>query len=309
MNHSSFQHKRVNLIRRPPLIRSTSPVFTEKVKQKKSVRFCDNDSLENVRLFLKSQMPKACRSDPPLNRQPMFHLSRPNWPEQLNNGFVQMQDIELKQHQQGINLLGHVQVANLAFQKHVVIHYTLDDWKTVKTTEGLYQTSTGTWDRFQFQIELHHPAHKTLYLAVKYTVNDREFWDNNNCKNYRIDIVSDTELQDEFGSSSDSDDEQNTFDDIQHEEDDLLVKKMEPLSLTNNHCEKPLSPPLSPTTPVDTNPLWSNHSYFSDTKDNSDFSALNEMIQRYYRPSSSNLFHSTYYPTRSSPTTPKAVLG
>ncbi|KAI9486321.1 MAG: putative phosphatase regulatory subunit-domain-containing protein, partial [Benjaminiella poitrasii] len=205
-------------------------------KPKKSVRFCDNASLESVRLFLKSQMPKACRSDPVCPKHYTYRLRLPNWlltsprGSGSNNGrignAVRMETIQLENNSttttttaatKTVTLTGSVQVANLAFEKHVVIRYTLDDWLTFKEIDADYQEpiahSANTWDRFRFTIKIQAPCHNThttLYLAVHYTVAGREFWDNNDNKNYEVDVVPDVQLQlpnDELTfSSSDEDD-------------------------------------------------------------------------------------------------------
>lgn len=318
-------HKRVSLIKRPPLVRSCSPNLSEGLhrtasnaslnkhhrKPKKSVRFCDNASLENVRLFLKTQMPKACRSDPAcLNKQYTFHIRRPNWPtcafKRRNSdggSAVRLEDVQLSKQQQQqdaqhVTLLGSIQVANLAFQKKVVVRYTLDDWNTAKEVEAQYQEpiahSANTWDRFSFKIVLDantNAAHESLYLAVKYNVNGREFWDNNNHKNYQVDIVPDVELDLEdsssHSSSSSDDDDDHIFEDcITHEEEEEepeiqelqqklhLTNLKERYDFNNASIQKPWSPPLSPTTPADTAPIWiSQNSNSANNNTNSNYFA------------------------------------
>ncbi|KAF1801982.1 carbohydrate-binding module family 21 protein [Mucor lusitanicus] len=317
-------HKRVALIKRPPLVRSCSPNLSEGLhrtasnaslnkyhrKPKKSVRFCDNASLENVRLFLKTQMPKACRSDPAcLNKQYTFRIRRPNWPSSAlkrrnsdGGAAVRLEDVQLSKQQQQqqdaqhVTLLGSIQVANLAFQKRVIVRYTLDDWNTAKEVEAQYQEpiahSANTWDRFSFKIVLDantHAAHESLYLAVKYNVNGREFWDNNNHKNYQVDIVPDVELDLEDASSNSSsssdDDDDHIFEDcITHEEEEEdgaqepdiqelqqklhLTNLKERYDFNNASTQKPWSPPLSPTTPADTTPLWVGHNSNNSTNNN-----------------------------------------
>ncbi|KAI7900990.1 putative phosphatase regulatory subunit-domain-containing protein [Cokeromyces recurvatus] len=343
---ASIQQRRVALNKRPPLLRSASPTLctgnnglhrtssnasinsnsssnrivlsssssTRHHKPKKSVRFCDNASLESVRLFLKSQMPKACRSDPICPKHYTYRLRLPNWSSNgggrsgTNNGrignAVRMESIQLDKPSQKstVTLMGTVQVANLAFEKHVLIRYTLDDWATFQEVEANYQEpiahSADTWDRFCFTIELYapqHHTHKTLYLAVHYAVAGRDFWDNNDHKNYEIDIVPDVQLQlpsNEFTFSSsddddDDDDDENTFEIDDEEEEaqpmmvqdkqvDLLENQLKPLSLKDDASKTILfhpeqrqqsiintngspnwpSSPLSPTTPADTSPLW-----------------------------------------------------
>lgn len=311
----TLHHRRVSLVKRPPLVRSSSPTFNNNQqsrtvsnsslnnndkhhnKPKKSVRFCDNASLENVRLFLKTQMPKACKSDPACPKQYTYRLRRPNWPSdtvharynRVGGSAIRVEDIQLLSNKDttDVTLIGTCQVANLAFEKHIVVRYSFDEWTTVHETEAIYQepiaNSANTWDRFRFKIILKdaslHRAHETLYLAAKYNVSGREFWDNNDNKNYQVDIIPEVQLQyqDDLVSSSSSDDEDddsNTFEDCvdEEDEDEELVQQLQPLSLSNSNkpttsfshrydfnsaMEKPWTPPLSPTTPVDDHPLWS----------------------------------------------------
>lgn len=293
-------HRRVALLKRPPLVRSSSPMTTY-CKPKKSVRFCDNESLENVRLFLKTQMPKACRSDPNYPLEYNYQLRLSNWPAHKSSRTanpVKIEHIELitKEDDTSLALVGTCQVANLAFEKHVVIRYSLDHWVTVKEVNATFKEpvahSANTWDRFGFKIVLNsmHHAHETLYLAVKYTVSGREFWDNNDNKDYKLDIVPHIQLQEDdlsssSSSSDDEEDDENTFDDCSTS------------TLNNNHHRHPFdkldtiatkkpttsvwSPPLSPTTPVDTSPLWINSSitnnkstFFTDTN-------YHELLRKY----------------------------
>ncbi|KAI0694456.1 hypothetical protein BC835DRAFT_1010220 [Cytidiella melzeri] len=122
-------------------------------------------------------------------------------------------------------LRGTVIVRNLAFEKHVAVRFTLDDWQTtsevlckhVVSLPGLpppfprQQKSVRTvgdvaaslasgeeskeedgpsWDRFSFTIRLEDYesklADRTIYLVARYVSIAGEFWDNNDAKNYRI---------------------------------------------------------------------------------------------------------------------------
>ncbi|KAI8981950.1 putative phosphatase regulatory subunit-domain-containing protein [Mycotypha africana] len=217
-----LRNKRISLIKRPPLIRSSSPTLSDREvenrhpnnknnKCKKSVRFCDNASLENVRLFYKTEMPIACRADPKCEmKNYIYRLKRPNWPKdsliRRRTAVVRMEDVQIQKtgssdDKNGITLLGSVQVANLAFEKQVTVRYTTDDWATYQDVPAQYQEpiaqSANTWDRFGFKIVFNkkQPHHQKLLLAVKYVVNGREFWDNNNKQNYEVDLICDVVLQ------------------------------------------------------------------------------------------------------------------
>ncbi|KAI1631571.1 putative phosphatase regulatory subunit-domain-containing protein [Biscogniauxia mediterranea] len=95
------------------------------------------------------------------------------------------------------SLLGSIAVANLAFQKSVVCRFTFDYWKTVSEVTAEFhheirpkETECGH-DRFQFSIKLSDLANlesKTLYFCIRYNVNNREYWDNNNGINFQVDF-------------------------------------------------------------------------------------------------------------------------
>ncbi|KAI9313146.1 putative phosphatase regulatory subunit-domain-containing protein, partial [Dichotomocladium elegans] len=162
------------------------------VRQKKTVHFCD--TLEQVRLFLKTQKPSAVREgDPP----PMpLELKFPNWPEKTvlrsnRDSMIRMESVQLENSgPDGIMLVGRCKVANLAFHKHVVVRYTTDYWKSYHEVAASFREPIGatanTWDRFTFEINVDQPC--TLYIVLRYDVNDNEFWDNNGGLNYQVDV-------------------------------------------------------------------------------------------------------------------------
>lgn len=96
------------------------------------------------------------------------------------------------------NLIGVVAVANLAFHKLVVARFTLDYWKTTSEVVAEFsndvrrkQTNDGH-DRFNFTIKLADQANlenKTMFFCVRYNVNGREYWDNNDSINFQVDFT------------------------------------------------------------------------------------------------------------------------
>ncbi|CAG8556244.1 8273_t:CDS:1 [Scutellospora calospora] len=94
-------------------------------------------------------------------------------------------------------LSGRIQVQNLAFQKNVEVRYTFDFWQSVSEVPATYaegvqdKDNKNSTDLFNFSIELIDNSRnqidgKTMYFAVHYKVNDRDFWDNNNGSNYQV---------------------------------------------------------------------------------------------------------------------------
>ncbi|KAI9257244.1 putative phosphatase regulatory subunit-domain-containing protein [Phascolomyces articulosus] len=206
---------------------ATSQTSNNTKQKKKSVRFQKDDQLEHIRLFLKTQKPLAIQQgDPALS----LALKYPNWPAKTTLSMRHLSMIRMEGVQasttQPSTLVGRCRVANLAFEKHVMVRYTTDYWQSFHETEAMYRepigSSANTWDRFTFLIDLEsyfvrrcrEPT--TVYLALRYSVNEHEYWDNNDGLNYQIDIIPSTLTDDE-------DDDNN--EEKENESDDVLDNK------------------------------------------------------------------------------------
>ena len=89
----------------------------------------------------------------------------------------------------GANILGKVRVRNLAFSKSIAVRFTFDSWQTTSEVTGKYlESPSPAFDRFTFTIRLNdllaRIEGKTLILAVRYSVDGQEIWDNNGGQNY-----------------------------------------------------------------------------------------------------------------------------
>lgn len=89
-------------------------------------------------------------------------------------------------------------VANLAFNKHVVVRFTLDYWKTTSEVVAEYDPEQRTkpredgYDQFKFSIKLSDQANletRTLLLCFRYDVNGQQYWDSNDNQNYQVDFI------------------------------------------------------------------------------------------------------------------------
>ncbi|KFY98393.1 hypothetical protein V500_01684 [Pseudogymnoascus sp. VKM F-4518 (FW-2643)] len=93
-------------------------------------------------------------------------------------------------------LIGTVAVANLAFDKTVVIRFTVDFWKTTSEVFAGYVNDARRkqydgCDRFNFAIELADLANlneRPMFFCIKYCVNGVEYWDNNNNYNFQVEF-------------------------------------------------------------------------------------------------------------------------
>lgn len=108
-------------------------------------------------------------------------------------------------------LLGHIAVKNINFEKHVTIRYTLDDWCTIIEIPTTYSPDRpnvlkqNDYDRFTFKVSLENlfnsfrirdnndsslkEQENKYSLCVRYTTDDKEFWDNNNTMNYDLKLT------------------------------------------------------------------------------------------------------------------------
>jgi hypothetical protein len=98
----------------------------------------------------------------------------------------------------GSTLIGAVAVKNLSFHKLVAARFTLDDWRTTSETVAVHiedpeVLSSDSCDMFNFNLDLSDVANigkKELQLCVRYNVNGRDYWDNNNGMNYHIEFAT-----------------------------------------------------------------------------------------------------------------------
>ena len=87
---------------------------------------------------------------------------------------------------------GLVRVQNIAYEKQVVVRYTLNDWESFSDLKAEWEESVWANDRleadkFRFSIPLPTGA-RTLRVrfAVSYDVAGLSFWDNNDTMDYEL---------------------------------------------------------------------------------------------------------------------------
>lgn len=87
------------------------------------------------------------------------------------------------------HLEGYIAVQNLAFQKNVTVHYTIDNgktWADVPATYVKQNLSTANEEIWKFATPTVQYGQQTMF-CIKYQVNGQTYWDNNNGNNYTND--------------------------------------------------------------------------------------------------------------------------
>jgi len=87
---------------------------------------------------------------------------------------------------------GEIEIANLAYSKNVEVHYSIDGgvWKTVICSYD--RTLVNGIEIWKMNIDCFLMPNKAqlksiaCQFAIKYTVNGKTYWDNNNGANYKI---------------------------------------------------------------------------------------------------------------------------
>eukprot|EP00112_Aurelia_sp_Birch-Aquarium-sp1_P000130 Seg1010.5 transcript_id=Seg1010.5/GoldUCD/mRNA.D3Y31 product="Protein phosphatase 1 regulatory subunit 3E" protein_id=Seg1010.5/GoldUCD/D3Y31 len=87
-------------------------------------------------------------------------------------------------------IIGMVAVKNLAYLKDVIIRYSFDNWATtLETHAAFYRQDRRQTDFFVFVLASKAACFDRRWevkFAIRYRVNGKEFWDNNDGSNYGI---------------------------------------------------------------------------------------------------------------------------
>ena len=91
-------------------------------------------------------------------------------------------------------VMGVVRVANVAYHKTVRVRFSMDCWASFQDMGAtyMYNSNDGDTDRFTFNIQLPDSfvAGSRLALAISYSVNGVDYWDNNRGHNYSFECFA-----------------------------------------------------------------------------------------------------------------------
>lgn len=190
---------RAVLVRSTSLKSGKSPPGTP--FKKKIVRFADALGLDlaAVRTIVSEELPLVpasafthlqlaplVRSPPPctLELKALFSQpgASPTFMSRLTSQRVCLESVVSS----GCALHAVIRVLNVAFEKLVVLRYSLDNWRSFCDLRAVYLpgSSDGISDRFGVDVYLTPQGDAQVQMCVRYVVGDQEYWDNNDGANY-----------------------------------------------------------------------------------------------------------------------------
>lgn len=184
---------------------------TSPIKLKKRVVFADDKGmpLSHVRVMTEpsnvppiwttkflSQVTHGLDAEPLAESEPWeVTFSQPasdyvSFRKRLENDKVSLENVIVKEGEDCI--VGTVKVANLAFHKEVLVRWTSDQWNTHEDVFCKYITSGAgagaaysLFDTFSFKLNL-PPRVRKVEFCVCFRCEEKEYWDNNDGRNYII---------------------------------------------------------------------------------------------------------------------------
>ncbi|KAI8374209.1 putative phosphatase regulatory subunit-domain-containing protein [Radiomyces spectabilis] len=182
---------------KPSLRHSRSAPATPRFK---SVKF-DLDHLEHICLFRKAQTPRAIRQQRIFwagHTDTVEYIDWPSAEEQSTMTAMVRVEKAICVTPDSRTIVGRLQIRNLAYHKIVSVRYTWNDWLTVENVPATYREPLGNdatnnlYDVFGFSIP-HQSGQHHLSFAVQYVVNGTEYWENNQGRNYKLNLTPPTQ--------------------------------------------------------------------------------------------------------------------
>ncbi|KAI4480397.1 hypothetical protein M0802_014258 [Mischocyttarus mexicanus] len=106
----------------------------------------------------------------------------------LDQENVSLENVIIRESEQA--LVGTVKVRNLAYDKEVIVRASNDNWNTHEDNYCTYVEQPGApalilYDTFRFRLTLPLKS-DVIEFCVRYRTDGKEFWDNNEGKNYIV---------------------------------------------------------------------------------------------------------------------------
>ena len=100
---------------------------------------------------------------------------------------VKLYYAKLVQGTYGISTTGYIAIKNIAYQKDVTVHYSIDNGITQQTATASYlRTNTDGYEVWSFNIpEVAGQFYTENSFYIQYNVNGQTYYDNNGGNNYK----------------------------------------------------------------------------------------------------------------------------
>ncbi|XP_059157049.1 protein phosphatase 1 regulatory subunit 3B-like isoform X2 [Physella acuta] len=109
--------------------------------------------------------------------------------DKINKELVSLENVILRDY----TVEGTIKVKNIAFEKHVFVRLSLDEWESFENIDASYVPGPGLsysepYDTFSFTMEISptFDISKKIQFAVCFEENGNQHWDSNGGKNYCI---------------------------------------------------------------------------------------------------------------------------
>jgi len=87
------------------------------------------------------------------------------------------------------SIYGYIEVENIAYSKNVTVHYSLDDKTWKDAPASYYKSAANNKEIWSFSIQdKEFSTTSDCTFAVKYEVDGKTYWDNNNGQNYKLKV-------------------------------------------------------------------------------------------------------------------------
>ena len=139
------------------------------------------------------EQPSLLRQEPYCQLDYLCVSNDSEWPSIAEEPLFHLDQDQSKQCSSLQVLVGEVAVFNLEFAKQVIIHYTVNNWRTKQIARARYKSSISALriDKFLFYIQLFDQRllDATLSFAIEYAVGGKSYWDSHNGQNYKFKIT------------------------------------------------------------------------------------------------------------------------
>ncbi|EDV22874.1 Glycogen-binding subunit 76A [Trichoplax sp. H2] len=108
--------------------------------------------------------------------------------DQLRQNCVKLENVVIDR----LKCFATVKVKNLAYEKVVLIRYTLNDWRTYQDLPAyhLKDSNRGYADTFAFEFNVPDEEEiRQVQFAIAFRCAGQEFWDNNHNRNYCLQCI------------------------------------------------------------------------------------------------------------------------